>query len=94
MASKHATHAIEHFFFKDGATRALFRWLDFRLFVSQQNIQLTSSKDTTAQSATDYLHAWQQQASLTTPATGILRLFSVIAMNYLSYRGRHENVHL
>lgn len=80
MASKHASHAIEHFFFKDGATRALFRWLDFRLFVSQQNIQLTSSKDTTAQSATDYLHAWQQQASLTTPATGILRLFSVIAM--------------
>ncbi len=82
MASKHATKAIEQFFFKGGATQALFRWLDFRLFVSQQNAKLAPSNDmsSAAHSATDYLKIWQQQTSLTTPATGILRLVAVIAV--------------
>ncbi|SFK24451.1 DUF2868 domain-containing protein [Methylophaga sulfidovorans] len=82
MASKHAAKAIEQFFFKGGATQALFRWLDFRLFVSQKNTKLTSSNDinSASHSATDYLKIWQQQTSLTTPATGILRLLAVIAV--------------
>lgn len=81
MASKHPTQAIEHFFFKDGTTRALFRWLDFRLFVSQQNTVLkpSSSEDTATRSTTDYLSAWQQQASLTEPATGTIRLIALLA---------------
>lgn len=80
MASKHVTKAIEQFFFKGGATRALFRWLDFRLFVSQKNNKLIPSCDNHSHSATEYLQAWQQQLSLTTPATGILRLLAVIAV--------------
>ena len=80
MASKHVTKAIEQFFFKGGATRALFRWLDFRLFVSQKNNKLIPSSDKRSHSATEYLQAWQQQMSLTTPATGILRLLAVVAV--------------
>ncbi|MFC6805491.1 hypothetical protein ACFQE2_07145 [Methylophaga thalassica] len=80
MASNHVTKAIEQFFFKGGATRALFRWLDFRLFVSQKNNKLIPSSENRSHSATEYLQAWQQQMSLTTPATGILRLLAVIAV--------------
>ncbi|HEC75206.1 MAG TPA: DUF2868 domain-containing protein [Methylophaga aminisulfidivorans] len=82
MASSLSTKAIKHFFFKDGASQALFRWLDFRLFVSQQNSKLASIENSnkTTLSATDYLDAWQQQVSVAAPSIAILRIFSFIAM--------------
>lgn len=79
MSSK----SVLQFFFRDGATSALFRWLDFRLFVARSELTLVDATATSAlspvsDSVSEWLLCWEQQASLTTPVRGLFLLLSAL----------------
>jgi len=81
MTSTLTTKAIINFFFEGGATKALFRWLDFRLFVSSDNKTLEiNNSDAKPNSATEYLNKWQQKFTLSSPATGLIFVANVLAV--------------
>ncbi len=110
MASTLSTKAVLQFFLKGGATQSLFRWLDFRLFVARKNLTLVadnaqspiassaaSSTTSPASAPAHYLSLWEQQLTLSSPATWFLRLaaavvaligFSAMA-GVLNYSGQH-----
>ena len=71
MAVTHSQKQVLSFFLKGGATSALFRWLDFRLFVAQKKLQL-DIHHAPSLSALAYLEKWQAQAGLTAPARSFL----------------------
>ncbi len=80
MKPKDLSNTVIDFFFKNGATYALFRWLDFRLYIAQKSI-LPDSRQSAIQdkSVVEHLSDWQTQATLTTPAIGVIRLLVIIS---------------
>tara|TARA_R110001583_G_scaffold14629_1_gene60753 strand:+ start:263 stop:1618 length:1356 start_codon:yes stop_codon:yes gene_type:complete len=88
-----STATILQFFFRHGATTAMCRWLDFRLFVAQKHLRLEASTqvenyDADTLSPAEYLNRWEQRAlqqtdtsALTTPARWVLLLLgSLVAL--------------
>ncbi|MDP2608631.1 MULTISPECIES: DUF2868 domain-containing protein [unclassified Oceanobacter] len=85
-----SSNQVVQFFFKDGATTAMCRWLDFRLFVAQKPLSLTASDTASGDASStlspvDYLRRWEQQAlqqgsddGLTTPARWVLLLLGLV----------------
>lgn len=83
--------AVLKFFFKDGATSALFSWLNFRRFVERKELKLSpvsaagssglTKDDRQSASPTDYLSQWELQASSNAMTTQPVRwLFPVLGM--------------
>jgi hypothetical protein len=74
-----SSKSVLQFFFRDGATSALFRWLDFRLFVARSDLTLVDAAlSPVADSVSEWLLRWEQQASLTTPVRGLFLLLSLL----------------
>jgi len=77
MAVTRSQKQIVSFFFKGGATSALFLWLEFRLFVAQKKLKLDGA-DAPSLSVLQYLNQWQQQASFVVPARWFLILLNAV----------------
>lgn len=76
--------AVLKFFFKGGATSALFRWLNFRRFVGRKELKLAPDsaadrsrcpKDKRSPMPADYLNQWEQQAASNATTTQPVRWF-------------------
>ncbi|WP_439134206.1 DUF2868 domain-containing protein [Pseudomaricurvus sp.] len=90
MASTPSSKAILKFFFKNGASSALFSWLNFRLYVGRKKLKLEASESSASAknaqerkpaSTPDYLDQWEQQSTdhkvLTTPARWFFPVLSM-----------------
>ncbi len=77
MSTQLPIKAVIAFFFRNGTTQALFRWLSFRLFVAQQPSRLAN--DSASLSVIDCLEQWEQQTRIVTPVRNLLWVLTGLA---------------
>lgn len=72
--------AALHFFLKDGLSKAVFNWLNFRLFVANNKLKLPIIDNTSpqTQSPDDLLAQWQKQQFIVSPSPWLYRILSLL----------------